>query len=172
MPGMLKRCYPRCYPRKLPNPATRSLYSGSTVKIAPTPLLDELRVREVIDRDHAQLLAGANRDHVADRPGRNGCHEHRGIGRLTVREAKQVLEHGRRYRARAAASRWPRGPWVRSRARTYGWVASGPSARAAKKGVSYIRGGARVARGVCGNPLQRRAALGREGGAALALAPW
>ena len=44
-------------------------------------------------------------------------------------------------------------------------------ARAAEKGVSYIRGGARVARGSAATLLQRRAALGREGSAALAVAP-
>jgi hypothetical protein len=30
-------------------------------------LLNELRVREVIDRDHAQLVVAADGDHVADR---------------------------------------------------------------------------------------------------------
>ena len=70
-------------------------------------MLDKLSMREVIDRDDAQLLAAADRDDVADAPVRNGSHENRRIGRLTVRQMEQVADTRRRYRAsvRSAARR-------------------------------------------------------------------
>jgi hypothetical protein len=38
------------------------------------PLLDEFRVRELINPDDAHLLVAADRDYVTDRPRRNGRH--------------------------------------------------------------------------------------------------
>jgi hypothetical protein len=68
-------------------------HCGSTVKIAPIPCSTNSACGRFVDRDHAQLLTAADRDHIADRPVRNGSHEHRGVGRLAVRQTKQVLEH-------------------------------------------------------------------------------
>ena len=71
--------------RKTANPAVgffvRGDYAtGSTVKIARTSCSTSSACREVVDRDDAQLLVAADRDHVANRPVRDGVTSIAGSG--------------------------------------------------------------------------------------------